>query len=771
MGNRRRALTLVSRMWTPSAGLLACAACMALAPGLARAAPDPVPTITPPAPAHPAVPPPDDGLSGGGFYIEADELSQDETTNLVVAKGHVEARYQGRTLRADEVDYDSASGVVKAHGDITIINPDGTAEFSQEATLDKDLSQGVALAFSSRLKDNIKIAAASVNRKSPLYAELTDVIFTPCPVCAKNPTPTWSIRARKAVEDRRKQIIYFRDAVIEVHGIPVFYTPVYWQADPSVKQKSGLLVPTVASSGSRGFSWEQPYLQVISPSEDLVISPQIDTQVNPFLNIDWRKRFWSGQMDVRAGYTYERDFDSNGNKLGSATSRSYVLANGLFNVDRYWQWGFTAERASDPLIFDKYAVRAPFEDHGLYAADDRRLISQLYATRQDQTSYLSIAAVSVQGLRATDINSTFPTIAPLIEAHYEPSQAIFGGRLRIDGSGVVLNRDQSPADPLELGVDSRRATVQGDWRRSFIVAGGIRVDPFVQGRVDFYSLSNLQPPYAASANITRAFGTAGVNVSWPFFKRAGPVTYIVEPIAQVALSPVVHQDPRIPIEDSPDFEFDTTNLFRADKSPGFDLVDSGQRFTLGGQATAQFDDGRNINIVFGRVFRLQPDPDLPVRTGLSTTSSDWIFGAEGTPLKGLNVFGRARLDSGTFKINRLEIGADVDTKYVVGQVRYLEEAADPTGAPVKDIDFSGQFYFTKNWGITAYGAREFEAGAWRRRDIGIVYRDDCVRIEVVYRRDETFNRTWGPSDGVNVRLTLATLGNSGYRANSDTPSP
>jgi LPS-assembly protein len=775
MGTRGRALTLVGRSRSASwqaRALIACAACIALAPGLASAAPKPViPTINPPAPANPAAPPPDDGLSGGGFYIEADELSQDETTNKVVARGHVEARYQGRTLRADEVTYDSATGVVVAKGDITIINPDGSAEFSQEATLDKDLSQGVALAFSSRLKDNIKIAAGSVNRQSPLHAELTDVIFTPCPVCAKNPNPTWSIRARKAVEDKKRQIIYFRDVVIEVRGLPVFYMPVFWQADPSVDRKSGLLVPSITTSHSRGFSWQQPYLQVISPSEDLVISPQFDTEVNPFLNLDWRKRFYSGRLEVRAGYTYEQDFDSNGNKLGDLTSRSYVLGNGQFDIDSHWKWGFTAERASDPLIFDKYAVDDPFEDHGLYSADDRRLISQLYTTRQDQDSYFSIAAISVQGLRADDVNSTFPTIAPLIEAHYEPEAGFLGGRLRIDGSGVVLTRDQSPEDPGEPGVDSRRATLQADWQRSFILPGGIRIDPYIQGRADLYSLSNVPTPYAPNATIPRAFGTVGFNLSWPFFKRTGPLTWIVEPIAQLALSPVVHQDPRIPIEDSTDFEFDATNLFQADKSPGYDLVDSGQRLTLGGEATAQFDDGRNVSLVAGRVFRAQPDPDLPARTGLATTASDWIFGGEATPLKGLDVFARARLNSGTFVINRLEVGADVDTTRVTGQIRYLEEAQDPTGAKVKDIDFSGQFFVTQHWGITAYGAREFEAGAWRRRDIGVVYRDDCIRVEVVYRRDETFNRTWGPSDGVNVRLTLATLGNSGYRANSDTPSP
>ena len=295
-GKRGRCLTFV-RLLAPGPMALALAAAATLAPSPSRASTHegPLPsvvaqkpliaTITPPAP--------DDGLAGGGFYIEADELIQNDANHTVTARGGVEARYQGRVLRADQLTYDSVSGVVTATGSVSIVNPDGTAEFSRSAILDKSMSQGVALAFSSRLKDHVTVAAASAVRRSKDYQELNEVIFTPCPVCAKEPTPTWSIRARKAVEDKKRQTIYFRDAVIEVRGIPVFYAPVLWQPDPAVPRKSGLHIPDIGVSGKRGVSWEQPYLQVISPSEDMVISPQINTKVNPFLNVDWRRRFWS----------------------------------------------------------------------------------------------------------------------------------------------------------------------------------------------------------------------------------------------------------------------------------------------------------------------------------------------------------------------------------------------------------------------------------------------------------------------------------------------
>ena len=291
-----------------------------------------------------------------------------------------------------------------------ILNADGTSQFAEAIVLDKDMTEGVAIGFSSRLAGNVKMAAAGVERRTDQITELNRAVFTPCPVCADNHggAPTWSIRAKQVIENKKKQSLYFKDAVIEVKGVagPVFAGVPIGGAG-AADRRSGFLLPFPTFSGARGFSLEQPYYQVISKSQDITITPQINTKVNPFLNIDWRVRLYSGLIDVRAGYTYDYDFMSNGDKFGSLTSRNYILADGLFNLSQTWYWGFTAEQSSDKLLFDKYSISNVYEDRGLYAADSQRLISQLFAVRQDQNSYLSVAAIEVQGLRSTDDQSTF----------------------------------------------------------------------------------------------------------------------------------------------------------------------------------------------------------------------------------------------------------------------------------------------------------------------------------------------------------------------------
>ncbi len=551
-------------------------------------------------------------------------------------------------------------------------------------------------------------------------------------------------------------------------NFPILYLPVFLSAEPAADRRSGFLLPLPTFSGARGFSLEQPYYQVISKSQDITITPQINTKVNPFLNIDWRARFYSGLMDVRAGFTDDQDFSSGGDKFGPRTTRSFILANGLFNLSPTWYWGFTAEQTSDKLLFDKYSIGNVYEDRGLYAADDQRLISQLYAVRQDQNAYFSIAAIDIQGLRAPvpgispgDDQSTIPVVAPLIEWRWEPNHDVFGGRVRFDASAVALTSDRSPIDPSLAGIDTRRATAEFDWQRSFTLSDGIRLTPFLWGRTDLYSVANLNG-VAGTDVISRDFGTVGVDVSWPFIKRANGMTWVLEPLVQLAISPNPTINTRIPDFDSLDFDLDETNLFEVNKSPGYDLFDGGQKIDLGGRATVFLDDGRSASLLLGRSLRLEPAPGLPIYSGLTESLSDDIIAAEATPITGVKLFSSWRLDSDTLHINRLETGADFTTGPVNGYVSYLQEALSPSGVAVGSLDFHGEAFATKHWGMTFYGIRDFDQGQWRKIDVGLVYRDDCVRVEILYRRNDTTNGTFGPSNSVVLRLSLATLGESGY---------
>ncbi len=725
------------RLATGKTLLMIGVAAVTLGGGSALAKPAKSLTAVPTAPAKATPPVPDDGLGPKDVYMEADAVVDDRTQKLVTATGHVEARYQGRTLRADKVTYNSVTGVSHAVGHVVIVNADGTVEYSTDTELDDQFRAAVALGFSARMQDNVTIVAGAAIRRTESVSELKNGLYTPCAICkpdGKTPKkPTWSIQAKSIVEDRDHQVIYYKNAIIRVMGVPIFYSPIFWHPDPTAPRSSGLLAPRRISYSRRlGATYEQPYYWAISPSSDLTIMPQISTRVAPMLNLRYREEFYSGEIDIRTGYTYEEEFDSK-TKFGDSTSRSYILAQGAFQLDPKWTVGFGAERVTDPTLFNRYSTGKIYVDRGPYPTDTDRLISQIYAHRQDNQQYFSVAALSFQSLRAAvldngmqpvgtqsfDTSESFPVATP-IEERYDPSQPILGGRLRLTGSAVSLTRNNPVIDVTDpngllaagpqpysyhgtvtytnAGVsgapapttsdalssliyrDSRSGSAEANWQGAYTFTSGIRVQPFADARFDAFSINDgqllngvgaaLKP---AASTDTRELGTLGANLSWPFIKPIWGGSLVLEPLAQLVYANRVKFNPNIPNEDSVSFEYDETTLFEINRFSGYDLAEGGARANLGARATLDLTGGRSASFLIGRTFRTESDLVFTPQSGLQGTSSDWVTAVSVTPVAGLSFFNRARFDGNDWTVKREEFGGNFSYGKFFASVRYAYE--------------------------------------------------------------------------------------------------
>lgn len=764
-------------------------------------------TLTAPIAPKPVIPLPDDGLGSQDVYIEADLMTDDKNTNVIDARGHVLARAQGRTLKADEVVYNRTTGAAHAVGHVMIANADGTIQYGSDIQLDDQMRTAVAIGFSSRQENNVTIAAGAAIRRTESVEQLNDAIYTPCDICTKsgaNRTPTWSVKASRIIQDRDHEVVYYRNAIIMVKGVPVFWFPVFWHPDPTSPRRSGFLTPRLNFTTKRGFTYEQPYYWALTPSSDLTVAAQLNTRVAPLLEARYRQRFYSGQLDIRAGVTDSSNFN-NHQFYDNASPRSYILGTGRFSFDRNWDWGFGIERVTDPTFFKRYSVTDVFTDRGPYPADTDRLLTQLYTQRQDTQSFVSVAALDFQSIRVYgqnpagfpifESNKTFPVVAPLIEARYDPTQPFLGGRVHALFSAVALSRARDvanvitpdgvvPSGPLETTFaippgtptltyrNSDRITVQADWERAFTLANGMRLSPFLLGRLDGYEIT--QATHAAVDNgghdetVGRALGTVGIDFADPLARSFPGGSIILEPLAQLAVSPTVKPSTKIPNEDSVSLEFDETNLFALDRLPGFDVFEGGERLNVGGRATAYWGGGRNASILVGKVFRAEPDRVFQPQSGLQGVTSDWIVSATTVPVPGIALFTRSRLASDTFDLHREEAGVNFFFRRFAGSIRYAFEQNGlvqqnngvSTIGRVENVEVHGEYFFRPNWGIGVNTTRDLVAQTFPVSQIALIYRDECIRVDVIYTHDDTYGAAIGNSDNITVRLTLATLGDT-----------
>tara|TARA_R110000868_G_scaffold224338_7_gene476320 strand:+ start:3647 stop:5830 length:2184 start_codon:yes stop_codon:yes gene_type:complete len=686
-------------------------------------------------------------------YLEADNLEDLGDGAGFLATGHVRARQSGRTLYADELEYHPDLNRIIARGHVVIHGQGPYPQYADEVELDSAMSSGLALGFATMLENNGHMAAAAAIRRNNGAMQLEDAYYTACELCESGERePTWRLRARQVIQDPDEQMIYYRDAQFEVMGVPVLYSPVFAHPDPSADRHSGFLFPGFSGSSRLGFGYQQPYYWSISPSQDITLAPRLMTNANPLLYTEYRKRFWSGAMAFEGSVTHEAEIDSDGERFGDETWRWHVFGGGQWDINPDWRWGFGIQRASDDLHLRRYDFSEVDRDRGApIEARNRRLVSQFYVEGRTPESYGSLIAADYQSLRDGEDDDTIPLIAPM--ANYE---RVFTapegwGRLSIAGNAVALNR--------VTGTDYARASATIDWRTRWVSTAGIVVEPFAYGRSDAYSFTDLPVGYADTEDsFTRQLGLIGTDISWPFYRGGETVDWIVEPMISVIAASDDPQASRVYNEDSISLDLDESLLFDPVRAPGFDVWEPGQRVSYGVRTTGQWGESGVASAFIGQSYRIDGDAVFSAGSGLFEQDSDYIV-AGTISIAGFNAELQTRLDSIDGDINRVDLGFGYTSDRFTGNVSYLEVSDDDgTRTDQREARASLSVRLTDRWSAIGSTIRDLDRGTSRKTLAGFRYADECTELDIVYQREDEGIARLGPSESIQIRITLFTLG-------------
>ena len=70
--------------------------------------------------------------------------------------------------------------------------------------------------------------------------------------------PGWKLKSKKIYHDSENKTIHYDHAQIQLFNIPVFYLPYFSHPDPSVKKRSGFLMPTIQTDKQLGETFSIP---------------------------------------------------------------------------------------------------------------------------------------------------------------------------------------------------------------------------------------------------------------------------------------------------------------------------------------------------------------------------------------------------------------------------------------------------------------------------------------------------------------------------------
>jgi len=696
--------------------------------------------------------------------LAADQITYDAETGIVRAIGRVTLQREGYTLEAGEITYSEKTGVAEASGAVKLVTPSGDIIYSPRIKLEDKLEKAFVEDIRLLMADGAQVRAVSGERDAEAGTmSLERAVYSPCKVCAEEggKEPLWQIKAVKVVHDKEKRRLYYDDAVLEVFGIPVMWTPKFSHPDPTVDKASGFLPLDIQTTKNLGFYAAVPYYYVIDDSKDLTVTPTITTKEGLLLSGEYRQHIGVGRYQIGGSITYTDERDVFNVKTGEKEFRGHVESFGQFNHGDNWRSTYQLNWASD----DTYLRRYDF-------SDTDTLVSEYLLEGFLGRSYVSARTMAFQGLRVEDDSGQAAYALPLVDVEYIPKFKPLGGTISLRGNALALHRTE--------GLDTQRLSLSANWQRRWIANNGLIIDADLLARSDLYNLNNVElldeVEFAGSFGATSAgsewrnLARATTTLTWPLVKYGKSTTQTIEPIIELTLSPRNGTPDDIVNEDSRAFELNALNLFSPDRTSGYDLWEEGSRLTYG--MRWQYDAGKlTANVMVGQTWRISgTDTVLADGVGLEGDLSD-IVGKTSVSYDGwLDLEHRYRLDDNDFKFLRNEVDVtfgDEQKSLRVGYLKINRELELSNREDREEIRTSGYYYFADNWKLLGSFSYRLD-GALRdgidegsgniRHSLGVAYTNECIELGVTWRETFTRDRDVEPGTSILFQIKLKNLG-------------
>lgn len=677
--------------------------------------------------------------------MEGDILAYDHTKEAAIAKGGVTIKQGKETVLADEVIYLKKQDKLYAKGNIAVLREDGGIYYADILNFENQMHRGRLLSFKARIGKKGLFASHAAEMLDKQHTKLHSIVFSPCKVCKTNfrPfTPLWQMRASEASINLETETIRYKNARIEAHGIPIFYTPYFSTPTPGAKRKTGFLTFGFTKSKATGAAINTPFYLNIAPNKDFTYSPFINVdKKNPTLHaLEFRHKLKNGSYQLAGSLMQGEKVSSNGQPRSGKYLYGHINSNGNFHQNSgafSGDYGFQAQRVRDPSL--TYAKR-----YNLMSEDI--LTSKLYHRKLENAYYVDSQILAFQDVRPGKYDVTTPNALPFIRAAHQQQLQDIGATMSTELNALRINRLQ--------GTSYNRLSLKSEMKKPIALPYGQLFDLSFKVRGDAYQVDHkaIKNQNAATQNSSGRAGDYGrlypqlqTQWSYPLINRLPSTSIIIEPVVQFIMSPNKTIDSKIPNEDSQTFEISASNLFSDNRYLGVDLIETGNRLNYGIRGSIDHLLLKKISFLLGQGYHIKK-PSYAASSGLADKFSDYVAQLVYEPLNNLEILHRARFDRHSGALNRNEVALLYQHSRWNLMLDYSsasKKATNYSNIYRQEATISTGYNFYDAWWITAKSRRNLgkkPIGTQRamiENGLGLNYNGECLNIGMEVRRDYT----------------------------------
>ena len=642
--------------------------------------------------------------------ITADKIEVLNNGNKIKATGNILIQTEDYLSSTDNLIYDKSKEMVKTSGNIIIKDKLENYYYFDKFISDKDFSKASGTNTKIRLNDGSRIVGKSFIRTDSNINQINNAIYTPC--LQKNyiteNCPGWKLSAKKVVHDVEKQNIYYEGATLSILNVPVLYSPFFSHPDPSVKKRSGLLMPSISSDNNLGTTFSIPYFFNLSSNYDVTLTPSIQSKADDYYSINYRHLTKNHQFNIDSSIS---------NDESNTGTKNHVFING---------------EVKNPFGKFDYKIQTSNNDTYLrknYIAQETILTSGLNFTKEMDNSYLDFSSYIYKHLNNTS-NQKWEYVYPNISYDiYNYKDPIYGLSWKIDNSLLnykTINKNYEQQLSSEILSDDVHISKKT----------GLKFVNTVQNRLIYFNNS------VNNYSQLRVFPQLSSKISYPLSKSKNDRTEILEPIVMPILAP--HNNY------TNDQNISSSNIFSLNRETSLSQWESGPRINYGINWLVS-----NSNLVFntslGQSVKAEKDNSTKISNyfigntldfgNIGYIKTDITIDRQDLYLKDNNI-------NSSLNFGEIKLGFDYDYE-TLNKIKTSEQ-----------ISIGAKLNFYKHINLIMSARKDLMSDKSIGNAIGLNYENDCLALNLNYFTDFTAIDDIKNSRGFSINIVLKPFGTS-----------
>ena len=271
-------------------------------------------------------------ITTNGYQVDTSDVTLNlKEKTLFSKKNSVIIDPQNNIISLENFNYFSKENIFKSIGKIDVKdNLNNSYQFSQ---IYLDEKKKEIIGTDSKVYLNNEVFKINDKNKPRVFSNVVSIkdnntkftksTFSLCDYRENDKCPPWELIATEMRHDSKKKTIYYDNAIIKIYNIPIFYIPKLQHPDPTVKRRSGFLIPSFADSKNLGTSINLPYFWAINNDKDLTINNRLFASEHPLFLGEYRQAFKNSNLVADFGYT--EGYKSRSKKNIKSGDRSHLF--------------------------------------------------------------------------------------------------------------------------------------------------------------------------------------------------------------------------------------------------------------------------------------------------------------------------------------------------------------------------------------------------------------------------------------------------------------